>query len=216
MEESEQDQESSLTWSLSFSVSMLLCDLDGFEVWSETFCHSAMTLLDYLKQWSRRGVFWRVWTRSWLARGLAVWRCPSVVSFNQTKQARTSCSSLNQQVHLQITCLHLLPCCNRHQPRHHRVTSERSCCVLFSVSRALLQIRLTLEDVYSISQPRSFTTIGAAVAVVAKSNALKLTRHFSQTTNAPFNTCCVSLGSHRGFLLDRASITSVSSITMHQ
>lgn len=52
---------------------MLRCYLDDVEVWYRNF-----VILPWhdLKQWSRRGVFW---THSWLARGLAVWRCPSVL-----------------------------------------------------------------------------------------------------------------------------------------
>lgn len=63
--------------------------------------------------------------------------------------------------------------------------------LFFSFSFYGLTCTPTPEDVYSISELRSFATISAAVAAVAKLNASKLTRHFSRTTNAPFSLALI-------------------------
>lgn len=96
----------------------------------------------------------------------------------------TSCSSSNQQVHFQMTCLLSVFC--------HCAISEHSCCVsFFFLFLFMASCTPTPEDVYSISELRSFATISAAVAAVAKLNASKLTRHFSRTTNAPFSLALI-------------------------
>lgn len=126
---------------------------------TQTFCLDSTRLLESAKQ-ERRRVLKRVDSQLIGQRS----GCMTLSRGSDVSVRLIRCSSLNQQEHLQITCLHF----DRYQSRSRLV---------FSLVHSF---RLTLEDVYSFSQLRSFTTTDASLAVVAK---IKI--HQSQLVTLP-------------------------------